>query len=90
MDMTTMVFRCDSGEKNQFMLAAEHLELDGSFLLLKLVHLFLNDPDVRKKALSFDTNYFEVFEGVLAILVLCISILFIVNNTYMPSLYANF
>ena len=31
--MTTMVFRCDSGEKNQFMLAAERLELDGSFLL---------------------------------------------------------
>ena len=61
MNMTTMVFRCDSGEKNQFMLAAERLELDGSFLLRKLVHLFLNDPDVRKKALSFDTNYLEVF-----------------------------
>ena len=39
----------------------ERLGLDASFLLRKLVHLFLNDPDVRKKALSFETNYLEVF-----------------------------
>ena len=60
--MTTMVFRVDSGEKNQFMLAAERLELDASFLLRKLVHLFLNDPDVRKKALRLEENsVMEVF-----------------------------
>ena len=54
--MTTMIFRCDSNEKNQFMLAADRLGLDASFLLRKLVHLFLNDPDVRKKALRLEEN----------------------------------
>ena len=54
--MTTMIFRCDSNEKNQFMLAADRLGLDASFLLRKLVHLFLNDPDVRKKALYLEMN----------------------------------
>lgn len=60
--MTTMIFRCDSNEKNQFMLAADRLGLDASFLLRKLVHLFLTDLDVRKKALCLETNnILEVF-----------------------------
>ena len=54
--MSTMVFRCDTKEKIQFMRDGERLGLDASFLLRKLVHLFLNDPDVRKKALYLEMN----------------------------------
>ena len=39
---------------------------------------------------NINKKYVDIFEGVLAIIILLISIMFIINNSYTPSLYANF
>lgn len=43
MSMQNFVFRCDYNEKNQFMVQADRMGLDASFLLRRMVHLFLTD-----------------------------------------------
>ena len=43
MSMQNFVFRCDYNEKNQFMVHADRMGLDASFLLRRMVHLFLTD-----------------------------------------------
>ena len=47
-------FRCDKAEKDKFLKQAEDIGLGGAFLLRKLVHLFLNDFEVRRRALTLD------------------------------------
>jgi len=42
--------------KTDICFVSYHCVSDASFLLRKLVHLFLNDPDVRKKALRLEEN----------------------------------
>ena len=52
MSMQNMVFRCDSEEKNKFQVEAEGMGLDASFLLRRMVHLFLCDRYLRERVLN--------------------------------------
>ena len=46
------MFRCDYDEKNQFMVEAEKMGLDASFLLRRIVHLFLHDRYFLQRVLN--------------------------------------
>lgn len=61
MSMTNCTFRCDYDEKNRFMVYAEKLGLDASFLLRRFIHLFLTDQEVRQALLTLEKNYKEDF-----------------------------
>ena len=61
MSMQNFTFRCDSDEKNSFMLEAEKIGLDASFLLRRFVHLFLTDKEVRQALLTLEKTYKEDF-----------------------------
>lgn len=61
MSMTNCTFRCDYNEKNSFMVEAEKIGLDASFLLRRFVHLFLTDKDVRQALLTLEKNYEKEF-----------------------------
>ncbi len=61
MSMTNCTFRCDYNEKNRFMVEAEKIGLDASFLLRRFVHLFLTDKDVRQALLTLEKNYEKEF-----------------------------
>ena len=52
MSMQNVVFRCDTEEKNKFMVDAEKMGLDASFLLRRMVHLFLCDKYLRQRVLN--------------------------------------
>ena len=49
-----MVFRCENDEKNKFMIDAEKMGLDASFLLRRMVHLFLTDKITRERVLNLE------------------------------------
>ena len=51
--MQNIIFKCNSQEKNQFMVHAEKAGLGASVVLRNLVHLYLTDLDVMHKALTF-------------------------------------
>ena len=51
-----MVFRCESEEKNQFQVEAEKMGLDASFLLRRMVHLFLYDKYLRERVLNLEIS----------------------------------
>lgn len=54
MRMGNTVFRCNYDEKNAFMVEAERLGLDASFLLRRMVHLFLTDKITRERVLNLE------------------------------------
>ena len=54
MNMQNMVFRCESDDKNKFMVDAEKMGLDASFLLRRMVHLFLTDKITRERVLNLE------------------------------------
>ena len=56
MNMQNMVFRCESDEKNKFMIDAEKMGLDASFLLRRMVHLFLTDRIMRERVLNLENK----------------------------------
>ena len=51
-----MVFRCENDEKNKFMIDAEKMGLDASFLLRRMVHLFLTDRIMRERVLNLENK----------------------------------
>lgn len=51
--MQNMIFKCDRQEKNLFMVNAEKAGLGASMVLRNLVHLYLTDSEIRRKALTF-------------------------------------
>lgn len=61
MSMTNCTFRCDNDEKNRFMVEAEKIGLDASFLLRRFIHLFLTDKEVRQALLTLEKTYKEDF-----------------------------
>ena len=61
MSMVNCTFRCDYDEKNRFMVEAEKIGLDASFLFRRFIHLFLTDKDVRKALLTLEKDYKEDF-----------------------------
>lgn len=56
MSMSNCIFRCDYDEKNKFMVDAERMGLDASFLLRRMVHLFLMDKSFRERVLNLETR----------------------------------
>ena len=54
--MEKIDFRCDKAEKDKFLKQAEDFGVGGAFLLRKLVHLFLTDFEVRRRALTLEMN----------------------------------
>ena len=56
MSMQNFVFRCDTDEKNQFMVDAERMGLDSSFLMRRMVHLFLCDKYLRQRVLNIQSE----------------------------------
>lgn len=61
MSMCNYTFRCDNDEKNRFMVEAEKLGLDASFLFRRFIHLFLTDWEVRQALLTLEKTYKENF-----------------------------
>ncbi len=47
-----MIFRCETDEKYKFMVEAEKMGLDASFLLRRMVHLFIKDKIMRQRVLD--------------------------------------
>ncbi len=56
MSMQNVVFRCETEEKNKFMVDAERMGLDASFLLRRMVHLFLFDRCLRERVLNLQSE----------------------------------
>ncbi|MBR4235833.1 MAG: hypothetical protein IKR85_07210 [Clostridia bacterium] len=52
MSTQNVIFRCDTDEKIKFMVEAEQLGLDASFLLRRMVHLFLHDTYFKQRVLN--------------------------------------
>ena len=54
--MQNLVFRCDSEDKRKFMVIADKMGLDASFLLRRMVHLFLTDSYLRERVLNLEVR----------------------------------
>lgn len=61
MSMTNCTFRCDYEQKNRFMVEAEKIGLDASFLLRRFIYLFLTDKDLRQIILTLEKTTKEDF-----------------------------
>ena len=57
------------------------------FIIMSIIVSFV---DFRKLKTLLNEKQVQIIEGVLALIILIISIMFIVNNSYTPSIYANF
>ena len=47
--MITIAFRVNPSEKNQHMMDAKNNEICISWIMRRLVHLYLNDEDLRRR-----------------------------------------
>ena len=51
-----------------------------------LVSLGIYDKLMKK----IDSKKIQIFDGIFTIIILLLSLIFVINNTYVPSLYSNF
>lgn len=60
-DYENYIFKCDRQEKQHFMKDCEQMEINGSMMLRRFIHLFLTDKAFRTAALNLnDPNHFYV------------------------------
>lgn len=52
--MITIAFRVNPSEKDQLMMEAKNNETCASWIMRRLVHLYLNDEEVRSKVKDFE------------------------------------
>lgn len=55
-------FRCDRNEKQRFMRECEQIEISGSGMLRRFIHLFLNDRTFRTAALNLNDKHYYLEE----------------------------
>ncbi len=51
-------FRCESNEKQRFMRECEQMEINGSMMLRRFIHLFLTDKAFRTAALNLNDKHY--------------------------------